>query len=132
MTANTVKAAKPAEQRVLDRAVVRKVIKLNRRSRATEERVVLFTVPDESGVDQEFSIPAKVSAGISLKMIRIFRNDGEMSAIAAMLEDMLGIEGYQALEESDVDQETFGEIVNLVQEIVMGVTEAGKDAPTED
>ena len=132
MTANTVKAAKPVEQRVLDRAVVRKVIKLNRRNRATEERVVLFTVPDENGVDQEFSIPAKVSAGVSLKMIRIFRTDGEMSAIAAMLEDMLGIEGYQALEESDVDQETFGEIVNLVQEIVMGVTEAGKDAPTED
>src|SRR5690606_34621996 len=90
------------------------------KSNVPEERVVLFIIDDV-----EYTVPKRPRPNIGLKYMRVLRDQGQEIAIAGLLEDMLGKEGYIALTECEyLTNEDFEAVMNLVQKLALGNSEA--------
>lgn len=88
-------------------------------------RVVLFTIDDE-----EYTVPAKPKANVTLKFLDELRRTGnEMFAALSLLETMLGKEKYQKfLDWDDLEDEQLSEVLEQVVALAMSRVEgeAGK------
>ena len=84
------------------------------------ERVALFIIDDV-----EYTVLKKPRPNIGLKYMRVLKEQGQEIAIAGLLEDMLGREGYVALTEcEDLTEEEFEAVMALVQKLALGDREA--------
>lgn len=80
------------------------------------ERVPLFVI---DGVT--YTIPKKPRPNIGLKYMRVLKKEGQEIAIAGLLEDMLGEDGYAALTEcEDLTEEEFQAVMDLVSKLALG------------
>jgi len=88
-------------------------------------RVTLFTIDDE-----EFTVPAKPGANVTLKFLDELRRTGnEMFAALSLLETMLGKDAYQKfLDWEELEDEQLGEVLEQVVSLAMSRVEekAGK------
>jgi hypothetical protein len=86
------------------------------------ETVELFSIDDVA-----YHIPAVPRLNISLKYLRIARNEGETMAVAYLLEALLGKDGWEALTEyDDLKPEEFQQIVSAAQKIAVATVEPHK------
>lgn len=133
MTANTTKPRKattkprkatskaaPTEPTTTD------ILKLRRRDKSNEDRVPLFAMEDENGVEVIYTIPKTISRGTALKLMRILTREPEVVAVSIMLEEILGTDGLSALEAADLPDDDFNAIVDRIQALVFGANEEGK------
>jgi hypothetical protein len=125
MTANTSKPRKVANSAPVEVPVV-EILKLKRRDKVEQERVPVFAMEDENGVEQVYTMPAKISRGSALKLMRVLTREPEVIAVSIMLEEILGKDGLDALEAADLPDEDFDAIVEKIQTLVFGASEEGK------
>lgn len=89
------------------------------------DRVVLFTIDDE-----EFTVPAKPGANVTLKFLDELRRTGnEMFAAMSLMETMLGKEAYQKfLDWEEMEDEQLSDVLEQVVNLAMSRVEdkAGK------
>ena len=84
-----------------------------------EELVHLFTLKGE-----DYYIPAEPPASAVLRYLHRVRTEGEESAGAWLLEEMIGAEGYMALMNYDkLKMSQLSAVMQAVQRHVMGATE---------
>lgn len=83
-------------------------------------RVTLFTIDDE-----EYTVPAKPSANVTLKFLDELRRTGnEMFAALSLMETMLGKERYQKfLDWDDLEDEQLSEVLEQVVALAMNRVE---------
>jgi hypothetical protein len=97
----------------------RKAIALVTRKELDEDRVPVFSIDDV-----EYTVPARPRPNISLKFMRNLHDHDEQYAMAALMEDMLGKDGWNALCEFDgLTEEELTDIMDLIQELAMGGSE---------
>lgn len=85
----------------------------------SEERVEIFKLNGES-----YTIPRKPKVNIALRYLREVRTLGQELAVGKLLEDMLGIEGYNALMEyEELTAEQLQQVILVTTRIVMGSLE---------
>lgn len=125
MTANTAKPRKVANSAPVE-VPVTEILKLKRRDKVEQERVPVFAMEDENGVEQVYTMPAKISRGSALKLMRVLTREPEVIAVSIMLEEILGKDGLDALEAADLPDEDFDAIVEKIQTLVFGASEEGK------
>jgi len=84
------------------------------------DRVVLFTIDDE-----EYTVPAKPKANVTLKFLDELRRTGnEMFAALSLMETMLGKEKYQKfLDWEDLEDEQLSEVLEQVVSLAMSRVE---------
>lgn len=88
------------------------------------EQVELFSIDGVS-----YTIPNKVRANITLKMMRMIRTDGEMAASAWLVEELVGEEGFNALcDYDDLTDEQFEQVLKAARLIALGETEEDEKA----
>lgn len=90
-----------------------------------DERVPLFYIGEE-----EYTVPARLPAGMALEYLRVAREHGVDSAASALLTRALGEKAYMALESSrGLTEEQLDRIVQTVVDLAMGrVKREGKAA----
>lgn len=99
----------------------------------TPERVDLFTIttPDPDGGEPTsvtYDMPAKPHPGKALLFLRNARIYGTEIAMAGLLEECVGTEGYLALcAEPDLKQGELAGIMTRARDVVLGRLEAPKD-----
>ncbi len=125
MTANTSKPRKVANSAPVE-VPVAEILKLKRRDKVEQEKVPVFAMEDENGVEQVYYMPAKISRGSALKLMRVLTREPEVIAVSIMLEEILGKDGLDALEAADLPDEDFDAIVDKIQTLVFGASEEGK------
>lgn len=98
-----------------------KAVKLTT-SKAPAKQVELFELDGKS-----YTIPDKPRVNLGLKVMRKIAQEGESIGNAYMLEELLGVENYEALLDfDDLTTEDFTTIVGLASEIVFGGLENPK------
>ncbi len=86
---------------------------------AVTDRVVLFKIDG-----REYSVPATPRAVIGIRYLRNLRRQGQDFAAAALLEELLGVDGLDALcDYDDLTTEQFKSIMSSAQKLVMGAME---------
>jgi hypothetical protein len=100
------------------------MIEIKSRPEAEEEREPLFTIDGK-----EFTIPVTVGAEVSLEALERIRQDGEMSAVAWMMETVLGKGAWKALRAvKGLDPKDLAAIIEVVRKKTLSVLdEEGKD-----
>lgn len=97
------------------------------------ERVDLFTISTtdpKTGeiVEKTYDMPNKPHVGLSLAMLRMARIYGSEIAMAWLVEEAVGAEGYNALTaEPDLTPEILQGIMLRVRSVVLGGLAAPKD-----
>lgn len=61
------------------------------------EKFLLFSITQDDGSVDEYFIPKVAPVSLTLKVLRVLGNKGEMLAGAYLIEQILGEEGYEAL-----------------------------------
>ncbi|MGW6912592.1 hypothetical protein ACWGB8_02020 [Kitasatospora sp. NPDC054939] len=91
-----------------------------------DNQVVLFYIDD-----RPFSVPSRVSQGMTLEYLRLARTMGESAAAQRILERLLGPEAYAEVEQSDdIDDEALEQILAAVTSLLVGPPDAeGKGRP---
>lgn len=80
------------------------------------DTVVLFELDG-----REFHVPARPRAVIAVRYLRNVRRKGVDTAAAALLEELLGVDGFDALcEYEDLTAEQFKTIISAAQRLAMG------------
>lgn len=93
-------------------------------SKGEVKQVELFELDGRS-----YTIPNKPRVNLGLKVMRVTAKEGEAAGQAYMLEQLLGVENYDALLDfDDLTTEDFSAIVELASEIVFGGLEVPKDS----
>lgn len=84
------------------------------------DRVVLFTIDDE-----EYTVPAKPKANVTLRFLDELRRTGnEMFAALSLMETMLGKEKYQRfLDWEDLEDDQLSEVLEQVVSLAMSRVE---------
>lgn len=111
------------------RRVVREVvedepqaIQLSRGESEDVERIHLFSV-DET----EYWVRTSVPFNVTLKANRIYAERGEQAAEAYILTQVLGEEGYEALESCDnLTEDQFMDILDYAEKVVKGPGKANR------
>lgn len=86
---------------------------------AATDRVTLFKIDG-----REYSVPASPRAVIGIRYLRNLRRQGQDHATAALLEELLGVDGLDALcDYDDLTQDQFKSIMAGAQKLVMGALE---------
>lgn len=89
-----------------------------------DERVTLFYLDDK-----EFTIPARPRANLSLQYLDKVKNEGSEYANAWLMEQMLGVEGYEALMNHEyLEPEQLKTIMDLCQKQTVGKLEQNRAA----
>ncbi|GAA0705388.1 hypothetical protein GCM10010193_70570 [Kitasatospora atroaurantiaca] len=103
-------------------------IRVGRKKKPADEGVPLFYLTGDDGEEIEYRIPSKVPTSLSLEYLRLARTMGENAAAQRMLERLLGLDAYLALEQSnEVDEDDMESILQAVISHVAGpVDESGK------
>lgn len=98
------------------------------------ERVLLFSIsrPGEKEGDEpvviDYSMPGKAHPGLSLAFLKMARTAGVEIAMSWLLEQAVGVEGYEALcAEPGLTSETLASIMKKAQTVILGGLEAPKD-----
>ncbi len=96
---------------------------------ADAPRVVLFSIVHD-GVTTDYSMPERPHAGVALGFLKRSRVEGEIPAAAWLLEQVLGVEAYDALAvEPGVTLDQINEISRLALSVATG--RAAKVKPAE-
>lgn len=98
----------------------------------SDERVPLFTYDDEDGTRQTVTMPAKPNPGLALEFLRKGRNIGAELAISWLIEEAIGVEGYDRLVEelsAMPDPENGVAIMQAIGQKVQAVVMGGLDGP---
>lgn len=78
---------------------------------ADVERIEVFEVDDVV-----YSLPKKVSAGVSLKYLKLQAEEGPDAAMYFVMTKMLGQEAFDVLSEhEDLDKDDLGRIMEIVE-----------------
>lgn len=97
----------------------RKAIALVTPDVLNEERVTVFSIDDV-----DYTVPANPRPNVSLRFMRNIKNHDENYAMAQLMEDMLGVDGWDALCDFDaLTDDELTQIMDLVQELAMGGAE---------
>lgn len=84
-----------------------------------QERVTLFAIGET-----EYSVPAKPRVNVALRYLRNVRKIGPVLAESALLEDLLGEDGYEALcGFEDLTPENMQAISEAANKLALGVLE---------
>ena len=105
---------------------------------ATDERIPLFTIskpnpkagePDEPAeLETTYTMPGRPHVGLALAYLRMARIEGGEPAMAWLIEEAVGTEGFFALvAEPDVSRDMIRGIFHKVREVILGGLEAPKD-----
>ena len=79
--------------------------------------------------DYELTMPAVVPPNVGLKVMRTSRKAGDEAAMLQMLEEVLGPEGYEHLENwSALTVENLIDLFKVVQTVAMGALEVPKSS----
>ncbi|ANZ35256.1 hypothetical protein BBK82_03375 [Lentzea guizhouensis] len=90
---------------------------------APVEMVEIFSIDDKS-----YCVPKDVSPSVSLRFMRLARQEGMEIAMAGLLEEMLGTEAYDALANyPHLTKEQFADVMDLLRRQAMGAVEAPKE-----
>lgn len=85
------------------------------------KRVPLFYIDDE-----EYTIPERFGASIGLRYLRNINVDGRDYAIAQLLEEVLGADGFEALSNCDtLTQDQINKINEYIVELALGAVDEG-------
>lgn len=88
------------------------------------ERVIIAFLDD-----YELSMPAKMPASTSLRVMRAQRKEGEAQAMMLMLEEVLGEEGFTKLVEwPSLTDDNLVDLFAVVQHVAMGAMETPKSS----
>jgi hypothetical protein len=88
-------------------------------SAVTADQVALFSLDG-----RDYTVPAKPRAAIALRYLRNIKNHGTDHAAAAMLEELLGVDGFNALcDYDDLTAEQMKAIMVAAQKLAMGAVE---------
>lgn len=91
--------------------------------KAAQERVTLFSIDGK-----EYSISTKIRPNVSLKVMNVFRKQGDTAGVDFMLETVLGSDAYEALMDfDDLEEDELEKIIKIAFELVAGTTENPKD-----
>jgi hypothetical protein len=86
---------------------------------APVEKVPLFSIDDD-----EYGMPKKIRPNVSLKYLRMIREQGSDVAGAWLLEEVIGTEAYEALMNYDaLEDEHLNRVMAIVQDHVLGQAE---------
>lgn len=125
-------AKKPAAIKPTPRAVIQ--------STATGEFEPLqFTTPDTPAESERvviayldeyaLTMPATVPPNVGLKIMRTSRRSGDEAAMMQMLEEVLGAEGYERLENwSALTVDNLIDLFKVVQKVAVGALEVPKSS----
>jgi hypothetical protein len=96
------------------------VVKLSTTAeRAPVEMVPLFWIDDV-----EYGMPKKIRPNVSLKYLRMIRQQGQDVAGAWLLEEVIGAEAYEALMNYDaLEEEHLNKVMAIVEQHVLGQAE---------
>lgn len=91
---------------------------------AEQERVVIAYIDD-----YPLTMPAEISPNVGLKIMRTSRRSGDEAAMMQMLEEVLGEEGYERLENwSALTVDNLIDLFKVVQKVAMGALEVPKSS----
>jgi hypothetical protein len=94
----------------------------SKKGKKTESRVTLFSIDGK-----DYDIPAAIKPNDALRIMHVFRRQGDTSGISYMLEVLLGLEGYEALLNfDDLENDDLEKIIKIAFEMVAGATENPK------
>ncbi|HEY0774147.1 MAG TPA: hypothetical protein VGD51_08705 [Nocardioidaceae bacterium] len=94
-------------------------IRISTKDAAEVEMEPLFYIDD-----QEYQIPKRLPASLSLRYLRVLREEGQEAAAGEVLERVLGDEAYTALMECDeVDGKQLKRIMRIVEHKALGQLE---------
>ena len=86
---------------------------------APVELVPLFSIDDV-----EYGMPKKIRPNVSLRYLRMIREQGADVAGAWLLEEVIGTEAYEALMNYDgLEEEHLNQVMAIVQDHVLGQAE---------
>lgn len=92
------------------------IIQIKTGTGAAAERIPVFAIDDTV-----YTMPAKVPGGLSLQLVEMMTEIGELAAVIWVFRKLLGDEAYEALRDSeDVSQEQMETIINTVSDRVLG------------
>jgi hypothetical protein len=121
VTAKTPAARRPA-RKPAPAADTYEPVHLPEETEVPEERVPLFYIGD-----REYSVVKRPGVNIALQYLHLTRTKGETIAQDFLLEELLGVEGYEALRNYNaLKPEQFERIVEVANELTMGSLEAPK------
>jgi hypothetical protein len=87
------------------------------------EMVEIFSIDDVP-----YFVPKDVSPSVSLRFMKLARQEGMEIAMAGLLEEMLGSEAYDALASyPHLTKEQFADVMLLIRRHTMGAVEAPKE-----
>lgn len=85
------------------------------------KRVPLFYIDED-----EYTIPEKFPATVGLRYLRNINVDGRDYAVAQLMEEALGADGFEALSNCDsLTKKQMEEINSLIVELALGAAEEG-------
>lgn len=96
------------------------------RINTTDERPEVKRVPLFYIDEEEYTIPEKFPASLGLRYLRNLNVDGRDYAVAQLMEEALGADGFEALSNCDsLTKEQMDQINELIIELAMGAAEEG-------
>jgi hypothetical protein len=125
MPVATKKTVRKVSPRATDPERAEPLVRLKRSSAAAvpAEQVLLFTkeYDDDDTPDVEFWVPKRRMARLSLTYMRKVRHEGDNSATAWLLEEVLGTEAYEDLmDDEQLEDDELAQIFAIVTNAVMG------------
>lgn len=116
----TRKPPKTARPRALKSAELPEVVRLTTSAEPKPvEMVTLFTIDDV-----EYGMPAAIRPNTALKYLRMTRTQGADIAAAWLLEEVLGVDAYEALMgHDDLEPEQLDQVMAIVEQHVLGQKE---------
>lgn len=127
-TRSPAKQSKPKPTTALEDTPAFEPVRIGRKKRTPDDRVVLFYLEDDQGEEVPYSIPRKVAPALVFEFVRLSREEGDVVATYRVLQRLLGPEAYTAFEQSeDIDADAMEQISAAVMHHLTGkVEEAGK------
>lgn len=97
-------------------------IQLSTKKKKERVRVPLFAIDDK-----EYTVPIRPPVSLALKYLRTLKDRGTSVAVALILEELLGADGYEALcNYPDLEPEEFEAVAKAAITITLGAMNSGK------